>query len=369
MNKCLKYITYQTFPAKTANSLQTISNIKYLTKNNIKVELYFPLREKQSTADSEILQAEYEFSDEIILYGLKHNYLHGKVKFFKSYWYNLSHFLWSRKTIQEHFKNNTKDVFFTRSDWIAYYLAKQGSRVVFEVHQVSKIRNYVIKKIKNFDNVKFIFLNNELSSFYLKPKNSIVLHNGVDSSLYSNSIKNKIDNHIIYLGNISRFNQPRGINELIHWFKDNAIKESFTLEIVGGNNRETIELTELVHNLNLSSVVTINARVGRKEAIKKLEKSSIGLLINSNMNTHSKFYTSPLKYFEYLYAKLKIIAVDFPSHRALPLSEYISFFNENDKESFIDALNNLERIETPGESALLSITLDSRAKKIIDFIF
>ena len=45
MNKSLKYVTYQTFPAKTANSLQTISNIKYLINNNVNVELYFPLRE------------------------------------------------------------------------------------------------------------------------------------------------------------------------------------------------------------------------------------------------------------------------------------------------------------------------------------
>ena len=40
------YLTYQSFPADTANSLQTISNIKYLVKNDVDVELIFPLREK-----------------------------------------------------------------------------------------------------------------------------------------------------------------------------------------------------------------------------------------------------------------------------------------------------------------------------------
>ena len=55
MNKSLKYVTYQTFPAKTANSLQTISNIKHLIKNNVNVELYFPLREKQSSDNLEKL--------------------------------------------------------------------------------------------------------------------------------------------------------------------------------------------------------------------------------------------------------------------------------------------------------------------------
>ena len=369
MNKSLKYVTYQTFPAKTANSLQTISNIKYLINNNVNVELYFPLRERQSSDSLAILQAEYKFSEKFILHGIKHSYLHGKVKFFKSFWYNLSHFLWSRKTVLKLFKNNKIDVFFTRSDWIAYFLAKQGSKVVFEIHQVSKIRNFVIKRIKNLENIKLIFLNQELSRFYLSPTNSLVLHNGVDNSLYSNSIKNKINNHIIYLGKLSRFNQPRGISTIINWFKEKELKETFTLEIVGGNKKEVNELNDLIHKLKLTSVVTVNSWVNRKEAIKKLEKSSIGLLINSSSNSHSKFYTSPLKYFEYLYAKLKIVAVDFPSHRALPLADHIAFFNENNKESFINALQNLEEIGELSDKDLLSITIDSRVKKLIEFIF
>ena len=51
MKKILHYITYQTFPADTANSLQTISNLKYFVKNNYEVNLYFPLREKNSSKE------------------------------------------------------------------------------------------------------------------------------------------------------------------------------------------------------------------------------------------------------------------------------------------------------------------------------
>ena len=49
MKSELNYVTYQTFPAKTANSLQTITNIKYLIRNGIDVNLYFPMREKDSS--------------------------------------------------------------------------------------------------------------------------------------------------------------------------------------------------------------------------------------------------------------------------------------------------------------------------------
>ena len=46
MNNKICYLTYQSFPSETANSLQTISNINYLIKNNIDVDLIFPLREE-----------------------------------------------------------------------------------------------------------------------------------------------------------------------------------------------------------------------------------------------------------------------------------------------------------------------------------
>ena len=46
MNKVINYISYQSFPAETANSLQTISNLKYLKKNNYKVRLFFHSEKK-----------------------------------------------------------------------------------------------------------------------------------------------------------------------------------------------------------------------------------------------------------------------------------------------------------------------------------
>ena len=71
MKKILHYITYQTFPADTANSLQTISNLKYFVKNNYELNLYFPLREKNSSKELENIQKKYNFNEIIILKKLK----------------------------------------------------------------------------------------------------------------------------------------------------------------------------------------------------------------------------------------------------------------------------------------------------------
>ena len=59
MNKVINYISYQSFPAETANSLQTISNLKYLKKNDYEIRLFFPLREKNSSDDFKTIQKYY----------------------------------------------------------------------------------------------------------------------------------------------------------------------------------------------------------------------------------------------------------------------------------------------------------------------
>ena len=41
VNKTLNYVTYQSFPAETANSLQTIAQIQEFVKQGLNVNLYF----------------------------------------------------------------------------------------------------------------------------------------------------------------------------------------------------------------------------------------------------------------------------------------------------------------------------------------
>ena len=56
----ITYVTYQTFPAETANSQQTMSNIKYFVKNGVPVSIYFPLREGKSSANLQKIQDFYK---------------------------------------------------------------------------------------------------------------------------------------------------------------------------------------------------------------------------------------------------------------------------------------------------------------------
>ena len=363
MKSELNYVTYQTFPAKTANSLQTITNIKYLIRNGIKVKLYFPMREKESSDNLPEIQNFYQIKESFEVFGLKHKLPHGRVKIFKKYAFQISHYMWAKKTIKDYFHNKTENYIFTRSDWIAFFAAKKGNKVIFECHQRSKTRDFVINRIGKLQNVRIIFLNENLRDSYSDISKSIVLHNGVDHELFDKQNLDK-KKSIVFVGSLSRFNTSRGLPDFIKTYSDEKLYENYNLEIVGGNLEEIKKLENLVNNLEITNYVTFHGYLQRKNAINIISKCSIGLLINSDENQHSTKYTSPLKYFEYLYGGLFVIASDYPSHRTLPFNKMISFFNLKDKNSLSNAIRNLPNIDLE-KNYLREITVDKRAKEII----
>ena len=61
----------------------------------------------------------------------------------------------------------------------------------------------------------------------------------------------------------------------------------YTLKIVGADKSEIVDLNEQSKNLGLESRVTFLRRVGYSDVAKQLSSSSIGILINSNINNKS----------------------------------------------------------------------------------
>jgi hypothetical protein len=363
MNKTLNYITYQTFPANTANSLQTAKQLDALVKSGLKVNLIFPLREKTSSDNLNAYKKKYAVSENITLRGINHPYPFGKLKIIEPLLYHMSHFLWARKISKSYKYENEKNNFFmTRSDWILYFLAKKNLNIVFECHQYSKLRNWIFNKVGSRNNVKVVFLNTYIrESFDTTINNTLLLHSSVDLSEFPKEI-NQLNKKkkIIFLGNLLRFGKNRGINSLLNSFNDPIFNE-YELIIAGGPN----EVADELRSTNTQSNVKILGTIERKEVIKHLCEAEIGILMNSN-DTHSQQYTSPLKYFEYLASELKIVGTNFPSHKALPYSEQIEFFeygNENSLKEAIKACIAKDFLDIDKQS----ISTETRAKKIMNF--
>ncbi len=370
MKDDLKYITYQSFPSMKANTIQTIDNVNYLSKY-FKVEVIFPLREKDSSDNRSKLESFYDINEEITFTGVGHRYPFGKIKYFEKFSFLISHFLWARKYVKKLADSNNHN-FFTRSDWIFYFLSKKDKNVIFECHQLSKIRKFVMKSSIKKPRSKIIFLNNLLlqdSNINLtKYKNKlIVLHNAVDKKLFSKNI-NKDRNKVIFIGNLKRFNESRNLEFFISAFTKSDMPNDLTFTIIGHPKMEMEKLRNFVNKNKLEKKIKLIDRLERKLAILEIQKSSIGLLINTDDNLHSTRYTSPLKYFEYLYAGLKIVAVDFLSHHELPFSENIIFFEMNDDQSLITGLKKASKSKNLKIDNIEEISLENRANKIFKFI-
>ena len=88
----------------------------------------------------------------------------------------------------------------------------------------------------------------------------------------------------MFLGNTHRFNQSRGIGQIISWWSDNDLRENYTLEIIGGSTHDSGNLKNIINELKLSNSIKVSPWVDRKTAAKKLSEATFGLLINTPNN-------------------------------------------------------------------------------------
>ena len=366
-NNKLVYLTYQSFPAETANSLQTITSIVEMVNQDVDIELVFPDREKTSSDDIQELKSYYNFDVDFKVKKLKHNLPFGKFKKFKKTSYHISHFIWAMKSVNQISNNISNIIFITRSDWVLYFLAKKNLKVLFECHQPSKLRNLILKYALRKSSTKIIFLNENLYEYHKKyivhKNNSIILGSAYKDEFFQDKIE-KIPNQVVFAGQLLRFGSDRNINFLVSCFEEKEL-EKFELKIIGGPS-EYIEIFKNKRKKPIPKNVEFIGRIDHKNTTKMLLQSEIGILINNDDN-HALKYTSPLKYFEYLAANLKIVAVDFNSHKKLPFSDNILFFQNNQKLSFINSIVNSKKTIPVKSEHYEEYSLSKRVKRIIKF--
>ena len=120
----------------------------------------------------------------------------------------------------------------------------------------------------------------------MNKKKVISLQNGVDPDLFSKNI-DKNPGQIIFVGNLTRFNQNRNLEFIIDCFKNTNLNKKYFLKIIGGPSSEVNRLKEYVKEIGLEERVFIEDRKDRKLAILEIQKSQFGLLINSSKGLSS----------------------------------------------------------------------------------
>ena len=367
MNK-LTYITYQVFPNEKANTIQTIRMLDSMNTYEIDVKLIFPDRE-DSTQEINDIKKFYEIKEDFEILKLPHNLPFNKIhmKKFEKFNFLISSFIWSYKTIKNYSKSITnKEIIMTRTHWILYFASTLKNIVVYECHKFSKIDNFIFKKLSKKNNVVVVFSNEALREEFkisnILLKNSIILESAFDEKMFLENDIKRAKNKILFVGNLLRFNKSRNLEFLINAFHDDRLR-NFKLTIVGGPDKAVYDLKDSL----ASNTVMVGRRL-QKEAIHEILSSEVGVLINEDKDTHSLNHTSPIKYFEYLRGGLKVLAVDFPSHRKLPMGQNNFYFKNNDTEDFIEKLLIAAQTEFIYDPNLKNYSYSARSKKLLNHV-
>ncbi len=331
----------------SANTIVTMKKLRYFKMKGYEVSLIFPGRSEIKFSEDEILDF-YGVNEKINIVKTKYLLPFGKINFFNKSSYRISHFLWSlfvwlRYKSNEVDPNNT--VLFTRSGWVLCFFSYSKFNIIFECHKFSKLTKLILKLLRQKKNCGYTFTNELLQNSFelskIQKNNSIIVPSAYDDEDFTDTdhIKNK--NEVIFVGRFTRFNKNRNLDFLIEAFSKDELK-TFNLKLIGGPKNIAEQLRNKVKENNVENVFVLDY-LPQAELIQILSKSEIGILINSGEDMHSRLHTSPVKYFEYIRAGLKVLAIDFKSHRALPYSEQISYFDEGNIKSFVNELTALSK--------------------------
>tara|TARA_Y100000768_G_scaffold227239_1_gene171545 strand:+ start:221 stop:1324 length:1104 start_codon:yes stop_codon:yes gene_type:complete len=361
------YITYQAIPSNTAHGVHTFSIIKNLARSNVNVSLVYPLRDKDSTKNTSLLQKLYGFEESFKVLPTKHFLPFGKIKYFPKFMYLFSHVAWSY-IVSKTYKHRKYNNIFTLSDWVFYFLSRKRKNIVFECHNLTKLRIRLLKKsLKINSKSKVVFINELIrqDAGFEKGPQVHVLESGYDDDLFFQDSKNGDKKKIVFSGNLLRFGQDRGVKTILHYFINLKLFKSFQFHIIGGPDDYVNELKKSFQDID-NCEIYFYGHLNRVEVAKILNSAHIGILVN-NSTIHSDRHTSPLKYFEYLGSGLNIVATNVESHKILPYSENINFFDLDNQNTFKEAIINASNENKKEKNFELSkLTNQYRTDKLIN---
>ena len=276
----------------------------------------------------------------------------------------ISHFLWSYFTVSKYQKNNKESYFFTRSEWVFYFLSKRKLKVVYECHQLSKIKKTLIKRcIQNKDS-RIVFLNPDMLKDLAidESKNIIILPSAYDENIFHNTKAKPKNTRIVYAGSLFRFGQPRGLGLFAEHL--NKISNLDIELVIATTDSKSYKFIEQIKKNNKNIRFELYSNLSRGQVSELYNNCSIGLLVN-NDSIHATKFTSPLKFFEYVATGLKVIATDNKAHKLLPYQDNIYFFDLNSSDSIEKAIKNSIESPFPNYHNIHHYSMDNRISKLI----
>jgi len=364
------------FPSEKAASLFAAKSAEEFSRFNYEVELIVPERSGSVSSDPyEYYGLERRFN--IVRINSKdffvYSFIPKKISFFLNYlFFSIGVLSFIKKNILEN------DVIFSNEILPLYFSSFVSKNTFYEMHDFPESKiflfNFFVKRFK------WILIHNKwkterfVKMFNWKRKNILTLPNAVDLEKFDLKIGKKearkklnIESDkkiVIYTGHLYGW---KGVDTLLsaaQMFDDGTI-----FFLIGGTDEDVKKYKAQV---NFSHIIFVGHR--HHTEIPLWQRAGDCLIIpNTAKEKISKYYTSPMKLFEYMASRTPIVASDIPSIREIVSEKEVIFFEPDSPESLKKSIDkalssDTENMIESARSKVEEYSWKKRQKRIIDFI-
>ena len=269
-------------------------------------------------------------------------------------------------------KFDRESLFISRSIIFSLFASLLKRKIILELHHemtgITKIIYLLFKNLKFIENLNFIFLKNDLNRIYkIKKKNYIVLDDAVNLKdfKYKNNLKFK--KTCVYIGS---FFEGKGIEQIFRLAKKN--KKIF-FHIYG--EKKYLNLKKKEKNIKIFNYVDYS------KIPKILSEYDVALMpyqkkVKGRGSVWLQNYMSPLKMFDYMAAKMVIVASNLKVYNHILKNNFnciLVKINDDDKwsKAIQLAFDNNKRnkyLRFNAYQTVKKFTWEGRCQKIVHFL-
>ncbi len=242
--------------------------------------------------------------------------------------------LFSIKILSKNF--DTDSVFISRSVIFALLASVLKKNVILELHHeisgFSKFIYFILKYLKLIKNLKYIFLHKKLRDLYkIDTKRSLVLDDASNIGDFKQKKAKKFKNTCVYIGS---FFEGKGVEQIFRLARQNR---KIFFHIYG--EKKYLKYKKKEKNIKIYDYVNYS------KIPEVLSKYEVALMpyqkkVKGRASIWLEKYMSPLKMFDYLSAKMIIIASNLNVYKHILKNNYnCKLININDDEEWSRSIN------------------------------
>jgi len=349
------YVSELNIPNKSAYSIHVMKMCEAFSKLGFKAFL-FTINNKNLTKTFKSYNVKYKFKIIPVFKNFR------KLNF-------LSRVTFSKKILSNNFEKNS--ILISRSIIFALMASTLKKNVILELHHeikgLSKLIYIFLKYFGFIDNLKFIFLHKDLKNFYnIDSKKSIVLDDATNLENFKFKKKRLLKNTCVYIGS---FFEGKGVEQIYRLARQN---NNIKFHIYGEKKHllfeKKIKNVEVFDYVDYSKIPEILSQY--EVALMPYQKK-----VKGRGSIWLEKYMSPLKMFDYMTAKMIIIASDLRVYKHILKNNFnCKLIKTNDDEKWSQTINYIfknkkknQYLKNNAYKTAKRYTWEKRCKKIITF--